>query len=248
MPGFSRLEPTTRSEPIPIAAADIHVWPIALDEPDAVVDAWRELLSDDERRRAERFVFGRDRNRWIVARGVLRHLLARYCGVDAQAISFRYASAGKPSLAHDVANGSLVTFNLAHSQDRALVAVAWNREIGVDLERARDDFNPLPIARQFFFGAELAAIQAAAPDARREAFFRHWVAKEAVLKANGSGLLLALDSFAVTFDSDGSIARVRPTVPAALDETLLVRMLALPPRWHGAVAATGEDWTLRLPT
>ena len=243
---FARCVPRTHSEPIAIAAADVHVWAFALDESEAIVAAWRELLSTDERLRADRFVFRRDRNRWIVARGILRHLLARYCGIEPTAIAFDYAPAGKPSLAQARTSAERLTFNLAHSQDRALLGVARNREIGVDLERARDDFDPLPIARQFFFGAELAAIESAAAGSRREAFFRHWVAKEAVLKANGAGLSLALDSFGVAFGSDGSIARVRSVDPSALDETLVVRMLALAPGWHGAVAASGEGWTPRF--
>ena len=248
MLAFARFEPTTRSESIAIAGTDVDVWAFALSESEVIVDAWSELLCGDEKLRADRFIFRRDRNRWIVARGVLRHVLARYCGIEPAAIGFDYASAGKPSLAPDIAGGArFVAFNLAHSQDRALLAVARNREIGVDLERARDDFDPLPIARRFFFGAELAAIQAAAPGSQRTAFFRHWVAKEAVLKANGAGLSLALDSFGVTFDSDGSIARVRSTDPATLDEGLVVRMLPLEREWHGAVAASGHGWALRFP-
>jgi 4'-phosphopantetheinyl transferase len=231
-----------------IAGSDVHVWAFPLGESEAIVRAWRELLSDDERLRADRFVFRRDRDRWIVARGALRHLLARYCGGDPATIAFHYASGGKPSIARGTAGGAgRVTFNLAHSQDRAILAVARGREIGADLEHARADFDPLPVAQRFFCGAELAAIRAAAPGSRREAFFRHWVAKESVLKANGAGLSLALDSFGVTFDADGSTARVRSADSAALDETLVVRMLALDGEWHGAIAASGDDWALRFP-
>lgn len=244
---FARFESTARGEPIAIGPADVHVWAFTLGEPDAIIEAWTRLLSSDERLRADRFVRRRDRGRWIVARGVLRHLLGRYCGVDPAAIEFGYGSAGKPSIARGGVRDELTTFNLAHSHDRALLAVARGRDIGADLERIRDDFDPLPIAREFFFGAELAAIEAAAPNLRRDAFFRHWVAKEAVLKANGAGLSLALDSFGVTFQSDGSIARVRSRDPAPLDR-LLVRMVPLEAAWHGAVAASGEAWTLRFAT
>jgi 4'-phosphopantetheinyl transferase len=243
---FTRVAPSTQDQPIPIEHADVHVWAFILRESNAIVEAWRELLSDDERLRADRFVRRRDRARWIVAHGVLRHALGRYCGVDPRAIAFVHGVAGKPSLAQAGAHAVTTTFNLAHSHDRALLAVSRDREIGVDLEQVRDDFDPLPIAREFFFGTELAAIQAAAPELRREAFFRHWTAKEAVLKAHGAGLSLALDSFCVTFEAGGSIARVRPRGPAALDPALLVRMLPLPAGWHGAVAASGEDWTLRF--
>jgi 4'-phosphopantetheinyl transferase len=247
MLAFTRFDAATSTVPIAIAAGDLHVWGFALDESEATVEAWRKLLSADERLRADRFVFRRDRNRWIVGRGVLRNLLARYCGIDAAAIAFHYASAGKPSLACGTARGELVAFNLAHSHDRALLAVAGGREIGVDLERARDDFDPLLIAQRFFFGAELEAIEATAPALQRDAFFRHWVAKEAVLKANGAGLSLALDSFGVTFDSDGLAARVHASDPAVLDQALVVRMLPLAAGWHGAVAASGDGWMLRFP-
>lgn len=224
----------------------MHVWAFMLSESDAIVEAWRRVLSDDEKLRADRFVRRRDRTRWIVAHGVLRHVLGRYCGIDPRAIAFVHGAAGKPSLSQVGTQRALTTFNLAHSHDRALLAVSRDREIGVDLEQMRDDFDPLPIAREFFFGAELAAIQAAPPDLRRDAFFRHWTAKEAILKAHGAGLSLALDSFCVTFESGGSIARVQSRAPAALDPTLLVRMLPLPAGWHGAVAASGEDWTLQF--
>jgi len=249
MLAFVRLEPSARCEKIAIAGTDIHVWAFTLGESEAVVEAWREFLSDDEKNRADRFVFRRDKDHWTVARGALRSLLARYCGVDPAALAFRYAPAGKPSIARIEADGEEpVMFNLAHSHDRALLALARGREIGVDLERERDDFDPLPIARRFFFGAELAAIQAAAPGMRRDLFFRLWVAKEAVLKANGAGLSRALDSFGVSFNSEGSIARVRSSgSAAALDEALVVRTLPLATGWHGAVAASGDDWRLRFP-
>ena len=68
-----------------------------------------------------------------------------------------------------------------------------------------------------------------------------------MLKANGAGLSLALDSFGVTFESGDSIARVRSTDPAAVDETLVVRMLPLAAGWHGAIATSGDGWKLRFP-
>jgi len=245
---FTRVAPSTRNQSIPIERGDVHVWAFMLRESNAIVDAWRQFLSDDEKLRADRFVRRRDRARWIVAHGVLRQLLGRYCGVDPRAIAFVHGAAGKPSLAQASAHGAPTTFNLAHSHDRALLAVSRDREIGIDLEQIRDDFDPLPIAREFFFGTELAAIEAAAPDLRRDAFFRHWTAKEAILKAHGAGLSLALDSFCVTFESGGAIARAHSRDVAVLDASLVVRMLPLPSGWHGAVAARGEDWTLRFAT
>jgi 4'-phosphopantetheinyl transferase len=247
---FSRFDPTavTRADPIAVGSNDVHLWAFTLDEPDATVDAWLPLLSDAERLRADRFVRHRDRRHWIVAHGVLRHLLGRYCGIDPREVAFDHGSAGKPQVAARAAQGAPPAFNLAHAHGRALLAVARGGQIGVDLEPVRDDFDPLPIARQFFFGAELAAIQSAPAGLRRDAFFRHWVAKEAVLKAHGSGLSLPLDSFCVTFETGDSVARVDSRHRAILDSAWLVRMLPLEAPWRGAVAASGEGWTLRFAT
>lgn len=246
---FARFDPAigaTRSEPIAVGPAEVHVWAFTLDESETIVERWGRLLSDDERLRAARFVRQRDRAHWIVARGVLRHVLARYCGFDPGAIVFERGAAGKPSIAGRGGSDERTTFNLAHSHGRALLAVAHGKEIGIDLERIREDFDPLPIARQFFVGTELAAIQAAAPHLRRDAFFRHWVAKEAVLKAQGVGLSQPLDSFWVAFEPDDSIARVGLRDPMMSDPAWLVRMLSLDAGWQGAVAAAGDAWTLRL--
>jgi 4'-phosphopantetheinyl transferase len=246
---FARFDPTIGAmlrEPIAVGPAEVHVWAFTLDESQTIVEAWGRLLSDDERLRAARFVRERDRAHWIVAHGVLRQLLGRYCGTDPGAIVFEHGAAGKPSIARRGVSDERTTFNLAHSRGRALLAVAHGQEIGVDLERIREDFDPLPIARQFFFGTELTAIQAAAPHLRRDAFFRHWVAKEAVLKAQGVGLSQPLDSFWVTFESDDSIARVGLRDPKMPDPAWLVRMLSLDAGWQGAVAAAGDAWALRL--
>jgi len=246
MLAFAHLEPTTVSEPLAIGADEVHVWAFMLDESAPIVTAWRQLLSSDETLRADRFVFSRDRNRWIVAHGALRRLLGRYCGQDPRAIAFDVGPRGKPMIARRSAPDATIAFNLAHSHDRALLAVARDREVGVDVECVRNDFDPLPIAREFFFGAELAAIHATAADHQRDAFFRYWVAKEAVLKAHGSGLALPLDSFCVAFEGDASNARVYSGGPAAVPvQSLTVRMLTLPAGWRGAVAAHGDAWTLR---
>jgi 4'-phosphopantetheinyl transferase len=231
-----------------IESADVHVWAYSIDEPDAIVEEWGRLLARDEANRADRFVRGVDRGRWIVAHGVLRHLLARYCGCDPRALAFDRGAAGKPALARHGDVGGSITFNLAHSHGRALLAVGSGIGVGVDLEQGRADFDPLPIARRYFFGAELAAILAAPENLRRDAFFRHWVAKESVLKAQGVGLSFPLDRFGVTFDSNGTVARVQSQDPATLGAYWFVRMLPLEAGWHGAVTARGESWRVHRAT
>jgi hypothetical protein len=91
MSRFAHLDPTTPTSPPFLEDAQIHVWAFMLDEPPAIVTAWRQLLSSDEALRADRFVFNRDRDRWIVARGALRQLLGQYCRKDPRTIAFTLA-------------------------------------------------------------------------------------------------------------------------------------------------------------
>ena len=105
------------------------------------------------------------------------------------------APRGKPYLAHD---GVDLRFNLSHSEDTALLAVARAREVGIDVEENRPGRDWLGIARRFFSPAE-AAVLAELPSSEREAaFYRCWTRKEAYLKACGAGMSMRLDSFEVS--------------------------------------------------
>src|SRR5215203_3414471 len=94
---------------------DVHVWRIDLNQPSAIIERCRQVLSIDEQVRADRFHFESDRQHFIVARGCLRAMLARYLDVDAQTIEFSYASHGKPELATSYSPVQQLNFNLAHS-------------------------------------------------------------------------------------------------------------------------------------
>ena len=246
---FAHVGPSTcdgRAVAISIGPDEVHVWAWLIDESAVVCNAWRRILSRGEKERADRFVHHADRNRWTVAHGVLRCLLSRYCGVLPREIVFDLGASGKPSIALPGNSSRIVTFNLAHSQGRALLAVAENRPIGIDLERERPDFDPMPLARQYFSERELEAIASVPAERQRDAFFRHWVAKESVLKAQGVGLSFPLDRFFVTFEVGNTVARVQSQDPDALSPQWLVRALATETGWHAALAARGESWHVRM--
>ena len=108
---------------------DVEVWSIPLDRAEQDVDALATLLAPDERARAERFVFPRDRRRFVVARAGLRAILGRYLAQEPERVAFAYGPRGKPSVPG-------VEFNLTHANELALCAVA-RRTVGVDLEWRR---------------------------------------------------------------------------------------------------------------
>jgi 4'-phosphopantetheinyl transferase len=190
-----------------LEADEVHVWRILLDLPAARVESLRGTLSADELARAARYRFEGDRRRYTVARGVLRAILGSYAGVPAPALRFLYGPHGKPRLAEET-GGARLRFNLAHSQDRALSAVALERQVGVDLERITPDIEDDLVAGHLFSPSEIAALHAAPPEARAATFYRLWTQKEAWVKATGDGLRQPLDAFEVTM-APGEAPRLR---------------------------------------
>jgi 4'-phosphopantetheinyl transferase len=156
----------------------VHVWVVSLDAPEATA----AVLSEEERVRAARFVSEALRQRYVAAHAALRGILSAYVGEEPAELRLTRLPGGKPRL-----GSGRLSFNLAHSGGLALVAVTEDADIGVDVERVR----PLDIARVGGFvcaDAETARLEALDADSALRAFFRLWTAKEALLKARGTGI------------------------------------------------------------
>ena len=200
-------EDSTWSEPpasLTLTTGEVHVWRLALDQPESVVAEFRATLEADELERAGRFYFEKHRRHFVVGRGGLRQVLARYLDVKPEEFHFSYGTYGKPAL---VSEG--LRFNMSHSHGVALFAVARHREVGVDVEHIRADFATEDIARRFFSRAEVAAFNALEKEEQVGAFFRCWTRKEAYIKAIGRGLSEPLDAFDVTLAPGEAAALLR---------------------------------------
>ena len=175
----------------------IHVWCAGLEAPASRLAAFARTLSEHERNRAERFQFDRDRDRFIIRRGLLRQILGCYLNTDPAQVSFSYESRGKPVLA-GIRDGQTLHFNLSHSHGLALFAVARQSALGIDVERIR----PIPeidqIAARFFSPYENALLDDLPKDQLPEAFFHCWTRKEAYLKATGEGIADSLPEVEVS--------------------------------------------------
>jgi 4'-phosphopantetheinyl transferase len=224
----------------------VHVWAFTLEAPPECVEVCRSWLSDSERERADRFVFERHRVRHTVAHGVLRRLLSLYCNSTPESLQFAATRTGKPALQPGSGAAPAIAFNLTHSETRGALGVSSGLPLGIDLEQLRTNIEALSISSNYFFGAERLAIESAPAALREATFFRYWVAKEAVLKAEGIGLGFPLDRFRVDFLPGEATARIETLDPAALAGDWTVRMLPCEPGWLGAVAARGSNWKLRL--
>ncbi len=222
---------------------DVHVWRATLDETPSRIDGFLHTLAADERTRAERFYFPRDRARFIVARGVQRAILGLYSNRAPQRVSFSYGSHGKPHLACE-SGAAAIRFNISHSYGVALYAVTRAREVGIDLEFIRGNLEVEQIAERFFSHRETATLRALPTDLRESAFFRCWTRKEAYIKATGAGLSLPLDQFDVS---------LTPSEPAALLSTQpdpdeahrwSLQELTPAPGYAAALAVQGHGWCL----
>jgi 4'-phosphopantetheinyl transferase len=162
-------------------------------------------LEPDELNRASRFYFEKHRRHFLVGRGFLRHVVARYLHKKPENLTFAYGAYGKPALAAD----QTVRFNMSHSHEVALLAVARDVDVGVDVEHVRADFATADIARRFFSQAEVDAFNMLPREEQVAAFFRCWTRKEAYIKAIGKGLSQPLDGFDVTLAPGEQAALLR---------------------------------------
>jgi 4'-phosphopantetheinyl transferase len=170
------------SAPPPLELDEVHLWRVDLASGEDELARLQATLSPAERARADRFASSRDRRRYTVSRATLRALLAAYLDQPPVALVFGYNAHGKPELQGDGA----LRFNLSHSGERAVFAFA-RVEVGVDIERVRDDFDLAGVAERTFAPEETARMIALPDDRRLHAFFSSWTRREACLKAAGSG-------------------------------------------------------------
>ncbi|MBI4551952.1 MAG: 4'-phosphopantetheinyl transferase superfamily protein [Candidatus Latescibacteria bacterium] len=194
--GASRLSPPAD---LSLSPGEVHVWRASLDVSASRIQSLLRTVSADERARAERSRVQEDRDRFIVGRGVLRGLLARYLDIQPDQVCLSSTLYGKPILT-GTHGGARLRFSVSHSHRLALYAVSRDREVGIDLEYRRPgrDETLMAIAEQFFSSREVKALRRLPVSGRAEGFYACWTRKEAYLKAKGRGLSLPLDQFVVS--------------------------------------------------
>jgi len=242
MPTSSWQELLANSGPASgLLPGQVQVWQMCVSSAHARLPELKRLLATDERERAARFRFDRDRDCYVATRGLLRLLVARYTGDRAEQIQLRYGAQGKPALADSGIQG--LHFNVSHSGDAVLFAFSSDLEVGVDVELMREDADFAGLARTSFSPAELNAVIALAPEHRSSLFYEYWTCKEACIKADGRGLSVPLEQFSITRSRKG--ARWREVETAKSDvfhSALRVRILETIPGYAAAVAAPGDSW------
>lgn len=218
-----------------LSAGTVAVWLVELDALAKHADNLISTLSADEQERARRFHFQRDRDRFTAARSFLRHQLAHYIGRPALSLRFDYGPAGKPSLQRSTDEPD-IRFNLSHSGDYALLAIALGLEVGIDIEQMRPEIDLLSLANHHFSSHETAELKRCPRADQITAFYRIWSRKEACIKAVGLGLQVPLDSFSVPLG-----ATLADTAVRVNQQPVSLHAVHAVPHYTTALAVCGDS-------
>jgi 4'-phosphopantetheinyl transferase len=233
----------------PLEAGEVHLVHLPLTRPPS--PELQLMLGPQERERALRFAFARDRERYVLTRATLRRLLGSLLGEAPEALRFGEGPYGKPFLEAPQAprsNGppQAPRFNVSHSGEHALLAFALGRELGVDLEQALPGVDLEGVASVVFSQEEQRAFAALAQERRYAAFFQLWARKEAVIKAEGTGFAEPSNDFTLTVDPALPPRLLAHTTrPGALARWSLCDVHVPLPGYGAALAAEGPPPTLR---
>ena len=176
----------------------VHLWCFNFEVDDNQFQIFYGLLSEDEKERAERFRFYKDKRCFVVTRGTLRLLSSKYLNKNTEDIVFDYEEFGKPKYRHQ----TRLNFNVSHSGNRAVIAFNYDKALGVDIEKIKHNFDTFEIASNYFSKDEIKALQNLPEPEHNNGFYRCWTRKEAFIKAIGSGLSFPLDTFSVSLGKD----------------------------------------------
>lgn len=206
-------------ESLELNSDEVHVWRVSIPAQGSQLDRWRDLLSSDERSRADRFRFARDRSAYTTTRAVLRKLLARYLEDSPESLRFQVNKFGKPALTNDCNSGN-IQFNVSHSGSYALLAFGREIAVGVDVEQTRSVLQE--IANSLLSPSEKRQFLKLPEKRRRASLLQAWTSKEAVIKALGKGLSIPLEEVEVLIDPENppSLVRLSPEIGNAHDWTL----------------------------
>ena len=219
-----------------LSPGEIHVWYAQLNLATKEVEGYKSILSQEELARVNRFKNDVVRYRYIVRRGILRELLSQYTGGDPSDIEIHRDGNGKPHLSNRM-NPNNLQFSESDSDSMAAFAFGCLREVGVDIEKIRVFPDMLGVVENNFTKPEQNKIISYSNNERLLLFYKFWTRKEAVLKAQGDGLLNGLDGVDVSGVEHQNFEIASVCVKMGL-ENYFIKDLKAPPDFAAAVAFT----------
>ncbi len=229
-------------ESLNLSSDHIDVWLCHLKDLSSDINEFYNLLSDDERDRADKLKVEDKRRQYIITRGTLRRRLALLTNIDPEDFVFEYLKQGKPVLTNDPRCVD-ITLNVSHSNEFALIAISRKHHIGVDIEKINHDSDPNQLVTRFFSKAEQSEFRALPEAIRAKAFCACWTRKEAFIKAIGDGITYGLDTFDVTVDPE--VQRPEINLLKHSEETWSVINLPINDEYMACLASNGDNINVR---
>jgi 4'-phosphopantetheinyl transferase len=225
----------------PISKGIIHLWHTSLSPWKNKVEELRAVLSDEESLRMEQLVFQNRAEDYIISRGVLRSILARYLGLVPEQVPLKTYPNGKPYLP-----GSKLQFNLSHSEGLFLFSLASDTPLGVDLQRVYPIANIKTIIKNYFSPEEQNILNSANENLLQDLFFTIWTAKEAYLKGTGEGFQRPPNNFTICHQANGLLKfELSDNLNSTLNTLWSIREIHLDSNYKAALAVKGEILQIR---
>jgi len=179
--------PTLVTDKVELLESDIHLW---ITRPQHIQDSellaqYRELLTEEEKIKQQRYKFDNDRRTALVTRAFVRDLLSSYTSTQPADWRLKIGAKGKPEI---VDPPIPLRFNLSHTKDLIICAVTLKNDIGCDVESVGRSSDILAIANHYFSASETKELFSLPEKEQRSRFFDYWTLKESYIKACGLGL------------------------------------------------------------
>ena len=226
-----------------IADNEVHIYFASVNLARPYIDDLRKNLIDEEKQKALKFVFEKDRVRYTIARGILREILGQYLSAVPNEISFSSNKYGKLSIDRKYHQSNL-NFNLSHSGDMIVYGIINDRQIGIDVENIRPNDSSRNIINRFCSGHEKDEFNMLPERIKERAFFTCWTRKEAYIKALGLGLYYPLEHFSVSL-TPGKRAKLTYDKNYDVSKWSLEEFISTD-QYIGAVAVEGKDLDINL--
>ena len=216
------------------APGEVQLWSWSLRVEESTAESLKKFLSPDEILLADKYATHRLKVRYLAGRGGLRQILGAVLGQPAASLRFCYEAAGKPQLV----DYPSLHFNLAHSADEALLAIA-KQPVGIDLEKLREIQNQAELVRRWFSESEVAQYESLNDVSKREFFFRLWTGKEAVIKLFGGSIGEGLRDIEPPIDTDQGETSL-PKKSSFHERNCWITRLDIGMEWAAAIATLGQ--------
>jgi 4'-phosphopantetheinyl transferase len=190
---------------------EIHLWqvyPNKITQPE-LLSKYKNLLSNDETKKQQRYKFSHDRHDALITRAFIRDLLSYYANISPNDWQFERGEKDKP----EIVNPPLpLRFNISHTKGLIICAVTLEDDIGCDVENTTRNNDVLAIADRYFSLIETKELFSLPEELQRNRFFDYWTLKESYIKAWGLGLTIPLKDFSFTIIDDSKETKAPFTI------------------------------------